>query len=81
MCFVYRRLFLISRSWPLTGRLADSSRAPDKVVSIAGLQRIMVQTMNAANAVPHFGFCEEIVVDELVQVCAARMRRVLVACF
>jgi hypothetical protein len=40
----------------------------DKVVPIAGLQRIMVQTMNAANAVPHFGFCEEIVVDELVQV-------------
>eukprot|EP00455_Lapot_gusevi_P038475 TRINITY_DN4313_c0_g1_i2.p1 TRINITY_DN4313_c0_g1~~TRINITY_DN4313_c0_g1_i2.p1 ORF type:complete len:360 (-),score=167.56 TRINITY_DN4313_c0_g1_i2:5-1084(-) len=39
----------------------------DKKVAIGGLQRIMVQTMNAANAIPHFGFCEEIVVDELVK--------------
>jgi 2-oxoisovalerate dehydrogenase E2 component (dihydrolipoyl transacylase) len=42
------------------------------VHKIGGIQRIMVQTMNAANAIPHFGFNEEIVVDELV-----RLRREL----
>ena len=41
----------------------------DRKITVAGLQRIMVQTMNAAHAVPHFGFCEEIAVDNLIQVC------------
>ena len=38
----------------------------DQKQQLGGLQRIMVQTMNAANAIPHFGFCEEIVMDQLV---------------
>ncbi len=46
---------------------AGSSVGADVVHKIGGIQRIMVQTMNAANAIPHFGFNEEIVVDELVR--------------
>jgi 2-oxoisovalerate dehydrogenase E2 component (dihydrolipoyl transacylase) len=40
----------------------------DKVVSISGLQRIMVQTMTASNAVPQFGYSDEFHMDELVKV-------------
>jgi len=58
---------------------AASSRAPaapaqpaysleDQVVSITGLQRVMVQTMNASNAVPTLGYSDEINMDELVKV-------------
>ena len=39
----------------------------DKTIILSGLQRIMVQTMNAANSVPHFGFSEEIIMDEVVK--------------
>lgn len=39
----------------------------DQVVPITGLQRIMVQTMNASNAVPQLGYSDEIVMDELVR--------------
>lgn len=37
----------------------------DVTVQVSGLQRIMVQTMTAANAIPHFMFSDEIVVDQL----------------
>lgn len=40
----------------------------DKVVPIKGLQRTMVKTMNAAHAVPTFGYSDECVVDGLVAV-------------
>jgi 2-oxoisovalerate dehydrogenase E2 component (dihydrolipoyl transacylase) len=37
----------------------------DKVIPITGLNRIMVQTMNAANAIPQLGYGDEIAVDNL----------------
>jgi len=40
----------------------------DKIVPISGLQRIMVQTMTASNAVPQFGYSDEFYVDELIRV-------------
>ena len=39
----------------------------DQTVSISGLQRIMVQTMTTANAIPHFTFGDEVSVDSLAQ--------------
>lgn len=37
----------------------------DKVIPITGLNRIMVQTMTAANAVPQLGYSDEILMDNL----------------
>jgi len=39
----------------------------DKVVPLSGYARIMVKTMTAANAVPHFGYCDEVIVDKLIK--------------
>ena len=39
----------------------------DQTVPVSGLQRIMVQSMTAANAVPHFTFAEELNLDALSQ--------------
>jgi 2-oxoisovalerate dehydrogenase E2 component (dihydrolipoyl transacylase) len=38
----------------------------DHIVSISGIQRIMVKTMTAATAVPHFTYCDEIDMGALV---------------
>jgi len=43
----------------------------DKEVPISGLNRVMVQTMTAANQVPHLGYADEICLDSLVTVRAA----------
>lgn len=47
---------------PVAGYMTE-----DKRVAVSGIQRIMVQTMNAANAVPTFGFSDEIIVDKLAE--------------
>jgi len=39
----------------------------NREVEIRGLQRAMVKTMTAANQIPHFGYSDEIVVDQLVK--------------
>ena len=39
----------------------------DKVLPITGINRIMVQTMNAANAIPQLGYGDEINVDALYE--------------
>ena len=39
----------------------------DRVEKIAGINRIMVQSMNRAAAVPTFLYCDEVVMDALVQ--------------
>lgn len=39
--------------------------AADQVIPISGINRIMVQTMNAANAIPQLGYGDEILVDNL----------------
>ncbi|XP_070563800.1 lipoamide acyltransferase component of branched-chain alpha-keto acid dehydrogenase complex, mitochondrial-like isoform X2 [Ptychodera flava] len=39
----------------------------DNTVPIKGFQKVMVKTMIAANEVPHFGYCDEIDVTELVK--------------
>ncbi len=38
----------------------------DREVEIRGLQRAMVKTMTASNQIPHFGYSDEIVVDQMV---------------
>jgi 2-oxoisovalerate dehydrogenase E2 component (dihydrolipoyl transacylase) len=39
----------------------------DKIVPLSGYQRIMAKTMTAASSVPHFGYCDEIIVDKLIE--------------
>jgi 2-oxoisovalerate dehydrogenase E2 component (dihydrolipoyl transacylase) len=38
----------------------------DREVEIRGLQRTMVKTMTQANTIPHFGYCDEVELDQLV---------------
>lgn len=40
----------------------------DRTIKIKGLQRIMVKTMEAANMIPTFGYCDEIEMNALVEV-------------
>lgn len=40
----------------------------DKRVPVTGAMKVMVQTMNYANTVPQFGFCDEIICDKLVEI-------------
>ena len=39
----------------------------DKVEEIKGIRKAMVKAMIDALAIPHFGYCDEISVDELVE--------------
>jgi 2-oxoisovalerate dehydrogenase E2 component (dihydrolipoyl transacylase) len=39
----------------------------DRIVPLSGYAKVMVKTMTAANAIPHFGYCDEIIVDSLIQ--------------
>ena len=34
--------------------------------SIKGIRKAMMAQMNAANAIPHFSYCDECVMDELI---------------
>jgi len=61
-----------------TSRGLGSAVPEDKTVAVTGIQRIMVKTMTAATAVPHFTYCDEIDMGALVElrgklkpVCAA----------
>lgn len=45
--------------------------AADKVIPITGVNRIMVQTMTAANAIPQLGYGDEVNVDALYEMRAA----------
>jgi 2-oxoisovalerate dehydrogenase E2 component (dihydrolipoyl transacylase) len=38
----------------------------DRVVPIKGYTRAMLRTMTEANTIPHFGYCDDVVVDRLV---------------
>lgn len=38
----------------------------DRVVPVRGIQRAMVKSMNAAWQIPHFGYCDEIRMDALM---------------
>ena len=38
----------------------------DVKVPVRGFARVMVKTMTAANAVPHFGYCDEVQMDGLM---------------
>ena len=46
--------------------VGGASRA-DRHVPVRGIQKAMVKSMTAAWAAPHFGLCEEIVVDALME--------------
>lgn len=48
-----------------------TSLAEDKKVPIRGLQRAMVKSMSAAWQVPHFGYCDEVCMDQLSAVRSA----------
>jgi 2-oxoisovalerate dehydrogenase E2 component (dihydrolipoyl transacylase) len=39
----------------------------DRVEPVKGIKKAMIKTMNAANAIPHFGLCDDVRVDELVE--------------
>ncbi|XP_061486532.1 lipoamide acyltransferase component of branched-chain alpha-keto acid dehydrogenase complex, mitochondrial isoform X2 [Rhineura floridana] len=39
----------------------------DKTVTLSGFQKVMVKTMTAALKIPHFGYCDEIDLTQLVQ--------------
>ncbi|XP_071952222.1 lipoamide acyltransferase component of branched-chain alpha-keto acid dehydrogenase complex, mitochondrial-like [Antedon mediterranea] len=39
----------------------------DRIEPIKGFQKAMVKSMTAANAIPHFGYCDEIELNELVE--------------
>lgn len=43
----------------------------DTVVPVSGLQRVMVKTMTAAASVPSLGLCDDIVMNELVEIRAS----------
>jgi 2-oxoisovalerate dehydrogenase E2 component (dihydrolipoyl transacylase) len=49
-------------------RAASPASAEDVKVPIRGIQRMMVKSMTAAGQVPHLTFCEEIIMDNLMQV-------------
>jgi 2-oxoisovalerate dehydrogenase E2 component (dihydrolipoyl transacylase) len=38
----------------------------DRVVPLSGYSRVMVKTMTLANTIPHFGYADEVVVDNLL---------------
>jgi 2-oxoisovalerate dehydrogenase E2 component (dihydrolipoyl transacylase) len=50
---------------------ASFTLPPDVVLPVRGLQRAMVKTMTNAWAAPHFGFSDEVIVDELMRARAA----------
>lgn len=39
----------------------------DRDMPIKGIQKQMVKSMTAAASVPHFGFCEEFIVDKVIE--------------
>ncbi|XP_031569107.1 lipoamide acyltransferase component of branched-chain alpha-keto acid dehydrogenase complex, mitochondrial-like [Actinia tenebrosa] len=39
----------------------------DRVEEIKGIRKVMAKTMTAALAIPHFGYCDEILLDDLVK--------------
>ena len=49
-----------------TRPLASGDASEDRTVAISGIARIMVKTMTAATAVPHFTYCDEIDMGALV---------------
>jgi 2-oxoisovalerate dehydrogenase E2 component (dihydrolipoyl transacylase) len=46
--------------------LSDST-PQDRVEDIKGIKRAMAKAMTAALAIPHFGYCDEILLDDLVE--------------
>jgi len=47
---------------------APSAAAEDRAVPIRGIRKAMFAQMTAANAVPHFNFCDEVRMDALMEV-------------
>ncbi|XP_042317630.1 lipoamide acyltransferase component of branched-chain alpha-keto acid dehydrogenase complex, mitochondrial [Sceloporus undulatus] len=39
----------------------------DKTVALSGFQKVMVKTMTAALKIPHFGYCDEVNLTQLIQ--------------
>ncbi|KAL9647928.1 hypothetical protein ABK040_008199 [Willaertia magna] len=50
-----------------TGIISGVIVPEDRREPVRGLRRTMIKTMNAANKIPHFGFKDEIYVDELMK--------------
>ena len=49
-----------------TSPRVSASKREDEVIPLRGLARAMAKSMTASWAIPHFGFADEVVVDELV---------------
>ena len=60
-------LRVVASSVPETSAGEVKPVGQDRVQKISGIQRIMVQTMTQAAKVPTLGFCEEIVMNNLVR--------------
>ena len=50
---------------PELKELPPSFATEDRIVPLTGYYRAMVKSMTAANQVPHFGYCDEVIVDRL----------------
>jgi len=53
---------------PKAAPLPSKPAAKDRVQPIRGIKKAMFAQMTAANLVPHFGYCDEVVMDELLSV-------------
>ena len=55
---------------PVSAVAAAAQQAPlvgDRVEPVKGIKKAMIKTMNAANAIPHFGLTDDIRMDKLMQ--------------
>nr|XP_060629989.1 lipoamide acyltransferase component of branched-chain alpha-keto acid dehydrogenase complex, mitochondrial [Anolis sagrei ordinatus] len=50
---------------PIAGPVVLSGK--DKTVALSGFQKVMVKTMTAALKIPHFGYCDEVNLSQLVR--------------
>ncbi|EGG18858.1 dihydrolipoyl transacylase [Cavenderia fasciculata] len=57
---------VVSAAAPIIAAAAPTGSKPETRVPITGIKKVMVKTMNAAALVPHFGYCEEYIMDGLM---------------
>jgi len=46
---------------------AEPTSIADKVITLSGYARVMAKTMTASLSIPHFGYCDEVVMDNLIK--------------
>ena len=58
---------------PTVERVAPVVLASDEVVAIKGMRKAMVTTMMTALQIPHFGYCDEVEVSDLIRLVAVSL--------